>query len=107
VANTITCILALPFFKQGDDLGMLLHQGMTNTQALVTYAEHLDEASRLLRRLSAGMGSQPIAIVADAHVICVEGPEEVLMPLVKDGTLQLYPYEEEWAEEEPAHTLQT
>jgi hypothetical protein len=107
VAQTITCTLELPFFKKGDDLGMLLHQGLTNTQALVAYAENLDEAGRLLRRLSAGIESHAIAIAADAHVICVEGPEEVLMPLVKDGTLQLYPYEEEWAQEEPTHTLQT
>jgi hypothetical protein len=39
-------------------------------------------------------------ITGDAHAICVEGPEEVLMPLLNDGILQLYAYEEEWAEDE-------
>jgi hypothetical protein len=102
VTKPCTCTLELPFFKQGDDLSMLLHQGMTNAQALVTYAEQMDEAGRLLRRLSASIECQPLTITADAHIICVEGPEDVLAPLLKDGTLQPYPFEEAWTEEEAA-----
>jgi hypothetical protein len=102
MSRACACTLELPFFKKGDDLGTLLHQGMNNAQALVTYAEHLEEAGRLLRHLSAGIESQPITITADTHMICIEGQDEFLTPLLQDGTLQPYRDEEGWTEEEPA-----
>ena len=94
MAKFCTCILELPDFKKGDDIGMLLRQGRTNAQVLVNYAEQMDKAGRLLRRLSVGIECQPVIITADSHGICVQWPEEVLKPLLTDRTLQPYPYEQ-------------
>jgi hypothetical protein len=94
VVKFCKCILELPDFKKEDDIRMLLRQGKTNAQVLVNYAGQMEKAGRLLRRLSVCIACQPVIITGDSHGICVQGPEEILKPLLTERTLQPYPYEE-------------
>lgn len=89
--------LRLPFFKQGDDLAQRLDR-MDNISALKDYADALENAATTLREVAEGVrDAEEVKITADTHFISVEGPDDILEPLVERGLLMV---EEDYEEEE-------
>ena len=65
-----TTEIDLPYFKQGDDLGSHLHEGLHPIKALEAHAAQLDEAAAMLRRIEEVLSEAvDFHIVAQCHTI--------------------------------------
>ena len=85
---------SLPYFKQGDDLAHFLEESKGHVpEALLCQAEMLECAADLCRRLAQ---VKDLTVNADCHMIQVDGPEETLEALVKEGILQV----EDWGDDD-------
>lgn len=87
--KNMCCVLSLPYYKQGDDLAHLLHEGMSPTAAMQSQAAMLREAAALLEAVAERIKGHPVSIHADTHHIGLEGPEDILRTLVEEGVLDL------------------
>lgn len=96
--------LALPVYKQGDDLYRSIEDNPGNlAAAFEQQAEDYEEAARLCRRMAGVAVEVPeLAIDAGNNRIGIHGPEERLESLVQEGVLSVYEHgsEEEDDDEE-------
>jgi len=95
--------LHLPVYKQGDDLAAHLRDFPHEpAKAFVGLAERYEAAAAACRRVAGVIAEAPlgIAVQADTHMICVEGPRGALAGLVADKVLTKSPFEEEEEGEE-------
>ena len=85
----------LPYFKQGDDLGHFLREGLSPTEALLANAENLRGAAAMCEELAKRLQGITVKIDADTHTIRVTGPVAKLRALAEgeDALLQV-PLEE-------------
>lgn len=91
----------LPYFKQGDDLGFFLQQGLSPAEALAQHAEMLESAARLLRTLSAKVAKQDgVLLTADTHMIQIEGPEPFVRCLIEEGLAEKQFWDEDDVDED-------
>jgi hypothetical protein len=77
--------LILPYFKRGDDLAFHLEKNPTVAKAFAAHAEQLAVASEICRCMAALAQEAPLEVHADTHYIGIEGPDDVLFPLTKEG----------------------
>jgi len=88
--------LHLPVFKQGDDLSWQIKEAEGDLpEAFKAQAEVYEEAARLCRFMSEETKKHPLRVEAGTHMIVVEGAEEVLEALVKEGALITEEFEDE------------
>lgn len=86
--DLITANLTLPIYKVGSDLAHLLDEAKTPAEALFAYAETLRDAAAKLEKIAARLARvETVEITADTHMVLVEGPEDVLSPLIEEGLL--------------------
>lgn len=97
----MTYELILPYFKQGDDLRGCMVPGASHSDAFQAHADRMTKAARILQRLADVARSCPEVQIEEpgCHFIAVSGPEEILAPLVADGTLTVMEDDEEEDEE--------
>ena len=95
--------LALPVFKQGDDLHSQIEHAKGNlSEAFKAQAEAYEEAARLCKRMAEVSTQHSISVEANTHVIIIEGPESVLEALEKEEVLRVQDYGDEEDSDEEA-----
>jgi hypothetical protein len=91
--------LFLPVFKQGDDLAHHLEKNPQEpAKALLGLAEQYEATASICRRVAAVVAETPpgsVSIMADTHLISIDGPSESFAGLVSDGILTVPEQDEE------------
>ena len=91
--------IKLPLFKQGDDLYHSIRCTDTYAEAMVDYAETLDLAKQQLLDIAKVIekyDNASICVHAQTHNIDIDGPEEMLNELLREGLVDT----EDWDEED-------
>lgn len=88
--------LSLPVFKQGDDLGHQIHTQPTLKEAFLAQAECYEEAAEICKRMAGVAAEVPdLEVQADTHFIGIEGPEDRLDALAREGILDVEEFDED------------
>jgi hypothetical protein len=97
-ANSKTCEIHLPYFKQGDDLGHFLRTVGDVQQALEQDALMLEDSAVILRKVKDVLAKFPgkVEIKADTHMIFVDGDGEAIDALVAAEVAEI----PEWLEDD-------
>ena len=103
--NAKTLLLALPVFKQGDDLYSCLEATDTVTEAFARQADTYTEAEARCRRMATLAAIVDLGVEASTHMISVSVLPEAAQDLVDAGILYVdewdeYDEEDEYYEEE-------
>jgi len=83
------------YFKQGDDFNFHLEEAGGNiSEALKSWASHLEGASMAILRLSELFKDKNIKVDADNHMVNFSGDEEVLKQAAEEEILNAWDEEE-------------
>jgi hypothetical protein len=79
--------IVLPYYKQGDDLGYAInHEGGDIGKGLLMHAEMLKEGAKQLEdifEVVSKFGFDKVVVDADAHLISIDGPKDMMEELAK------------------------
>jgi len=88
-------------FKQGDDLAYKIKVNNGNlAEAFRDQADAYQDASEICRKLAGVCAETPgMDVIADCHMVQIDGPPETLAVLAKDGFVEIEEFDDDWDED--------
>lgn len=80
-------VLALPIFKQGDDLDALKAEGKSAEDVLRAYADQLTDAAARVKKVADIIHDTPTTVEGNTHCILLDNVPDVEFKLLKHHSL--------------------